>query len=213
MFSHYIAYLLCVEQSLFKLFSLCQYVMSRLHKLTYMAYCLCSSLFCVLMLPFFFFFCLQAEVTQRLGNKAAPGRAAGLQSHEDLARKLQVMEQVCELSSVVSFVSTRFIYFKVTLFSCIVISNFVGAFVHVSQRDSIIGSCSLPNYLGLKVHFVCLCLGLYSDFKRSLKHKVWLALSSNALLVIIFMPGPRARTIELKTLMKNSINTAHKKVE
>ncbi|KAL8476532.1 hypothetical protein ACS0TY_029000 [Phlomoides rotata] len=30
-----------------------------------------------------------AEVTQRLSNKTAPGRAAGLQSHEDLARKLQ----------------------------------------------------------------------------------------------------------------------------
>ncbi|KAG6392650.1 hypothetical protein SASPL_146874 [Salvia splendens] len=30
-----------------------------------------------------------AEVTQRLSNKVAPGRAAGLQSHEDLARKLQ----------------------------------------------------------------------------------------------------------------------------
>ncbi|PIN17240.1 hypothetical protein CDL12_10119 [Handroanthus impetiginosus] len=30
-----------------------------------------------------------AEVTQRLSNKVAPGRVAGLQSHEDLARKLQ----------------------------------------------------------------------------------------------------------------------------
>ncbi|CAA0836784.1 RING/FYVE/PHD zinc finger superfamily protein [Striga hermonthica] len=30
-----------------------------------------------------------AEVTQRLSNKVPPGRAAGLQSHEDLARKLQ----------------------------------------------------------------------------------------------------------------------------
>ncbi|KAK6125913.1 hypothetical protein DH2020_040342 [Rehmannia glutinosa] len=33
-----------------------------------------------------------AEVTQRLSNKVAPGRVAGLQSHEDLARKLQVMK-------------------------------------------------------------------------------------------------------------------------
>ncbi|XP_011099882.1 protein FREE1-like [Sesamum indicum] len=30
-----------------------------------------------------------AEVTQRLSNKVAPGRVAGLQSHEELARKLQ----------------------------------------------------------------------------------------------------------------------------
>ncbi|KAL1569775.1 protein FREE1-like [Salvia divinorum] len=30
-----------------------------------------------------------AEVTQRLSNKVVPGRATGLQSHEDLARKLQ----------------------------------------------------------------------------------------------------------------------------
>lgn len=36
--------------------------------------------------------CLQAEVTQRLSNKVAPGRAAVLQSHEDLARKLQVLQ-------------------------------------------------------------------------------------------------------------------------
>lgn len=33
----------------------------------------------------------QAEVTQRLSNaKEAPSKPAGLQSHEDLARKLQV---------------------------------------------------------------------------------------------------------------------------
>ncbi|KAI3451397.1 hypothetical protein Pfo_008062 [Paulownia fortunei] len=32
---------------------------------------------------------VKAEVTQRLSNKVAPGRVAGLQSHEDLARKLQ----------------------------------------------------------------------------------------------------------------------------
>lgn len=48
-----------------------------------------SSVFsCVAMLSF----CFQAEVTQRLSNKPATGRAAGLQSHEELARKLQVMQ-------------------------------------------------------------------------------------------------------------------------
>ncbi|KAL0449703.1 UNVERIFIED_CONTAM: protein FREE1 [Sesamum latifolium] len=36
-----------------------------------------------------------AEVTQRLSNKVAPGRVAGLQSHEELARKLQISDLSC----------------------------------------------------------------------------------------------------------------------
>ncbi|GER26251.1 lateral signaling target protein-like protein [Striga asiatica] len=43
-----------------------------------------------------------AEVTQRLSNKVPPGRPAGLQSHEDLARKLQhILSHIVDLHEVI----------------------------------------------------------------------------------------------------------------
>ncbi|KAH6755924.1 RING/FYVE/PHD zinc finger superfamily protein [Perilla frutescens var. hirtella] len=48
-----------------------------------------------------------AEVTQRLSNNIAPGRAAGLQSHEDLARKLQEEMEKNRKTGVKSEVSSR----------------------------------------------------------------------------------------------------------
>lgn len=46
-----------------------------------------------------FYFPLQAEVTQRLSNaKEAASKSVGLQSHEDLAKKLQVTNALNSVS-------------------------------------------------------------------------------------------------------------------